>query len=232
MTHPLFLTLFLAQVPPEAAADYAQILQQHVNSAGLVNYQALGKNRAPLDKYLAAVAAAPLPTDKNARMAFYVDAYNALVLRSVLDKGRPRSVLDVKDFFSAADHTVAGKKVSLDGLEKKELNPFAKDPRTHFVLVCGAVGCPILEAKPFFGTNLSARMDAATRRYLASPAGARVSDGKLELSKIFDWYAADFGGAEGALSFVKRYLVPEAAAKLGATPSIGYLDYNWTLNQQ
>jgi hypothetical protein len=100
------------------------------------------------------------------------------------------------------------------------------------VLVCGAVGCPVLEDKPFAGSDMNIRMDAATRRYLSGPTGALVSEGGLQLSKIFDWYAADFKSAGGPLAFVRRHLPSAVDAKLGADPKVSYLEYNWTLNQQ
>ena len=219
-------------VDPPAKKAYAAILAKNVKD-GLVDYAAIAKNdRAPLDAYLDAVANAELPAGRDARMAFYIDAYNALVIRSVIDHGRPRSVLDVEGFFKKKTHRVAKTTMSLDELEKKHLNPFAKDPRTHFVLVCAAVGCPILEPTPYTGTPLEGRLDQATRRYLHAPTGARVADGTIALSKIFDWYKADFGGKDRVLPFVQNYLTPKEKAQLGASPKVTFIDYNWTLNQQ
>lgn len=220
------------QVDPASRKIYEDLLAKHVKN-GRVDYKAIeAQDLAKLDAYVAAVGKAKLSPKKQARIGFYIDAYNALVIRSVIKNGRPRSVLDVKGFFNAQEHTVAGQKMTLDALEKKHLNPFAKDPRTHFVLVCAAVGCPVLESRPYCGSNLDKRMDRATRRYLKSNTGARVKDGAIDLSKIFDWYKADFGGPDGVLAFVKKHL-PEADAKrLGDRPKVGYIDYNWTLNQR
>ncbi|MEM1023896.1 MAG: DUF547 domain-containing protein [Myxococcota bacterium] len=219
-----------AQTSVEAREAYAGLLKRHV-SEGLVDYAALAKDEN-LEVVIDALAKASVPQEKEARIAFYIDAYNALVLHAVVKHGRPRSVLDVKGFFDGLTHTVAGRKLTLDQLEKQVINPFAKDPRTHFVLVCGAVGCPILESKPFSGTPLDARMEAATRRYLQNPRGAQVQEGKLALSKIFDWYAADFGGADKVRSFVEAHLPKAERARLGETYELAFIDYNWTLNQR
>jgi len=219
-------------VAPQARTLYAQVLQRHVED-GRVDYAALKKQSLEdLDRYLEAVAQASLPEDRADRIGFWVDAYNALVLRSVIRHGKPRSVLDVEGFFSEPAHTVARRKVSLDTLEKKVLNPYARDPRTHFVLVCAAVSCPILEKRPYAGSDVSARMETASRRYLASGFGARVDGSTLRLSKIFDWYAEDFGGREGVLEFVRPRLPTKAEAQLPEAPDIAFLDYNWTLNQR
>jgi hypothetical protein len=230
------LSSVIASVPgplaPDAAVKWAEVLSKRVE-AGRVDYRAIEKeDLAKLDGYLAAVAAAKAPSERLAAIAFYGDAYNALVVRSVIRHGRPRSVLDVKDFFAEKVHVVAGQTLSLDDLEKSVLNPVARDPRTHMVLVCAAVGCPRLESTPLTGSDVEARLDRATRAYLASPSGAIAKPGELQLSKIFDWYAADFGGPSGALSFVKRHLTPEALATLGEAAKITFIDYNWTLNQR
>ena len=214
------------------ASPYQEILSAHVKN-GRVDYKAIeAKHMKLLDSQLEAIAKAKLPDERNARIAFLADAYNALVIRSVIANGRPRSVLDVKGFFNEQKHEVAGQRLTLDELEKKVLNPFAKDPRTHFILVCAAVGCPILEPEPFAGSDVEQRMDRATRRYLASPTGAQVSDGALKLSMIFKWYEADFGGAQGVLAFVKKHLPADQVKKLGEQPKVEFIDYNWTLNQQ
>ena len=232
---PLSLTLALAASIPAASSgadDYTDILTTYVKN-GRVDYKGLAANdRAKLDRYLDGVAKAVLPNDRNRRIGFLIDAYNAHVLRAVIKHGRPRSVLDVKDFFKERVHRVAGKTVSLDQLEKEILNPYAKDPRTHFVLVCAAVGCPILESKPYLGDDVDKRMQAATERYLSGPTGARAQSGSVAISKIFDWYAKDFGGADGAKRFILRNLPESARQTAGSDPTIAFLDYNWTLNQQ
>lgn len=228
----LVFALSAAQVPSEAAKEYARILDTYVKN-GRVDYKRLAeKDKAALDAYVAAIGKAKVPSDRAAAIGFYVDAYNALVLKAVIDNGRPRSVLDVKGFFDAQKHEVAGKMVTLNGLEKELLIPFAKDPRLHMVLVCAAVGCPIIESKPYAGSGIDARLDAATRRYLTSPTGGIVSDGAVQLSKIFDWYKGDFGGEAGVLDFVRKHLPPEKAKLLGGSPKVSFIDYNWTLNQQ
>lgn len=218
---------------PSPINAYDKALEAVVQG-GRVNYAALKKGpaREHLEHFLKAVAEEPVPEGRAERVAWYVNAYNALVLRSVVQHGIPKSVLNVDDFFKAREHTVAGQERSLDELEKKVLNPFAKDPRTHFVLVCAAVGCPILEATPFRGQGLERRLERATRRYLESPQGAQTEPGLLRLSKIFDWYAADFGGPDGVRRFVTKRLGSTRKDLLGPDFQVEYLEYDWTLNRQ
>jgi len=230
MNGALLGILLVAQLGQGPARDWQQVLAAHVVD-GRVDYAALEKKSLePLDRYLASVAKAELPEGKDARIGFLIDAYNALVVRAVIESGHQKSVLAVPDFFKAKRHRIAGRTLSLDQLEKELLMPFAKDPRLHFVLVCAAKGCPDLEAVPFSGQPVGARLDAATRRYLAQPKGARVEANKLGLSQIFSWYAADFGGEDGVRRFVLDHLAEPARKLAGPKPALSYVDYDWALN--
>ncbi|MBI2375236.1 MAG: DUF547 domain-containing protein, partial [Deltaproteobacteria bacterium] len=143
----------------------------------------------------------------------------------------PVQVLKVPGFFDKTTWKVAGKDVTLDALEKTVIKQVAKaDPRTHMVLVCGAKGCPVLENKAYLGTEIDKRLDAATKKYLKSPAGAVLSDGAVQLSQIFEWYSADFGGAKGVIDFVKKHLGDDAK-RLGDAPKVSYISYDWNLNK-
>jgi hypothetical protein len=226
------VSVLSAQVPQNALDAYASVLKTRV-SKGRIDYQALAKkDLGKLDLYIKSVGTAKLPAGKRARIGFYVDAYNAFVMKSVIASRFPKSVLKVEGFFDNRKFELAGQTVSLNQLEKKILNPLAKDPRTHMVLVCGAIGCPVIENKPYFGSNLDRRFAAASRRYLQSSSGARASKGRLQLSQIFKWYEADFGGPEGRLAFAKAHLSPAQIKILGDSSRIDFFEYNWELNQQ
>ncbi len=220
------LGLSAAQLTPEDRAIYARILKTHVDERGRIDYRALKQKHATeLARYIKAVADATLP-QATERTAFYIDAYNALVLNSVLQHGRPRSVLDVRGFLRSELHTIAGQKMTLDALRRAMLK--TGDPRIHLALTPGAVSSPRLSARPYVEGELSARLDQQTLSFLRSPYGAKVAYGQLQLSKLFDWHAADFGGSSGILRFVQRYL---PKARILKTRQLFYFDYNWTLNQ-
>lgn len=214
------LLLLVAAAP----SGWAEILEGRVNGEGLVDYRAIAEHDlAKLDAYLETVAKREIPSEAGEALGIMADAYNALVVRAVIRERFPRSVLDVKGFFSDRKHRAFGRELTLDQLEKELIAPRGS-PLHHFLLVCGAVGCPVLERRPFAGDDAKARAEAAARRYLRTPRGAVRAGTTLKLSKIFDWYAKDFGGPAGVRTFV--------AARLdGALPEqLDFLDYNWTLN--
>jgi len=113
---------------------------------------------------------------------------------------------------------------------------WALDPRAHFALVCGARGCPPLQPRAFLPESLDVQLDRASRDALASPRhlnwDARTH--ALEASEVFEWYAADFGGADGALAFIRRYAPASVASRIqhGEAKRIErFIPWDWTLNQ-
>ena len=74
-------------------------------------------------------------------------------------------------------------------------------------------------------------LDAAARSYVNDLRGVRISNGRVTVSKIYDWFHEDFGGsAKGVLSHLKRYAEPELAAELESIGAIHDTAYDWRLN--
>jgi len=243
------LTLFLAcalALPvlfhaPDAHAEdvidhapFDALLEAHVNGRGMVDYKAIQAKRGELDAYVDAIASASVKgKSRKAKLAFYINAYNANVIKMVLDEwgggvNKSRSVIKVDKFFDKPALKVAGKKTSLNELEKGLIIPKFKDARVHFVLVCAAISCPPLQNKALTEKNLNKVMNRATRKFIRK---ATTIDGEtVTTSKLFEWYAGDFEKAEGSVeAYLKKYLEEEDAAKLdGAT--IEFSEYDWALN--
>lgn len=146
--HPWLLILLLAIVPREAeAADHRAfdaILRAHV-ARGQVDYAAISKERkAALGAYLKMIAGAkPEALDSADRLAFYLNAYNALVIKAVVDRWpQISSVRKIDGFFDRLSYQVGGRQLTLNQLENRVIRPTFKDPRIHFALVCAARSCP------------------------------------------------------------------------------------------
>ena len=104
-------------VDQDAALD--RILDTYVRD-GYVYYNALKAGRAALDRYVASLDVAPervARMTENDRRAFWVNAYNALVLRTVINaypiNGKaaaypPKSVAQLPGVFDKVKHRVAG----------------------------------------------------------------------------------------------------------------------------
>ena len=228
------LSLPIADAWAEGGFDHSVwdgLLKKHVRK-GEVAYKKWhgdADSRKALDAHLAALASADPKTiaGRNAKMAFWINAYNACVIDMVLKRYPIKSVMDVKGFFKTEGCNVAGSQRSLDGIEKGILRkkPFG-DPRLHFALNCASKSCPPLLGRAWTGKGLSGHLDKATAGFIKS-GGARVEGGTLHISNLFEWYADDFKKtAPTTHAYIGKYLPAAADASL----AIAYDDYDWSLN--
>ena len=215
---------------------YAELLQRHVHR-GQVDYAGLKRQEEKLDRYLAVLEKVDSRTLGRAqRFAFYINAYNAWTLKLVLT-GYP-GVTSIKQLGSLFRSPwkkkicrLDGKVMSLDDIEHGILRPRFADPRVHFAVVCAARSCPPLQSVPYRGAVLDAQLDAAARAFINDPRANRFEGGVLYVSRIFKWYAGDFGNDPAG--FVARYAGGELKRRLERAPRpvrIAYLEYDWRLN--
>ena len=220
---------------------FDQVLQKYVDSQGRVNYAGLKNDPGTLESYLdLLVVNAP---DNGATfqtgLAFWINAYNALTIKGVLDHYPTTSVRKIKPFggfFSRIKFQVGGRSYTLNDIEHDIIRYEFGDPRIHFALVCASLGCPILEDRAFFPETLEERLDNATAKFINNPEKVRLDreNGILYLSQIFEWFAADFEDTHNSvINFIMEYL-PEADAAFlkGEEIQIQYLQYDWRLNAQ
>ncbi len=203
-------------------------LKKHVKENRVV-YSTINNN-PEFNSLIDEVANASLSEkDPKTKQAFFINAYNLLVLKGVVDVYPIASVLDVNGFFDTKKYLVAGEKMTLNDLEKKQLLRAYQDPRFHFVLVCGALGCPPITDFAYTPENLEPQLEKQTKLALNNPEFIRVDQSKQEakLSEIFKWYAADFGGSKAkTLDYINQY----RETPIPANYKIGFYPYDWSLN--
>ena len=222
-----------AAAPPTLPAATASLLAKVVDAQGNVNYAALKRNPAELQALLKRIdafdAAAAKPAD---REAFYLNAYNVLVIGEVVERYPLESVEKVPGFFDKNLVRVAGEQLTLNDLETRKLRQPYADPRVHFALVCGARGCPRLSRTAYDGAQLDAQLTAQARRVLQDPTFIRVDAKarKAQISQIFKWYEADFqASGKTGVAYVNQY---RGGQIISATFSVDYYPYDWALNSQ
>ena len=222
-------------------SQFDQILKAYVDDEGLVDYRAIAKDRRFQD-YMERIKTAD--TDAmtlDGRLAFWINAYNAVTIDKVIKWKPKKSVRETAirglwtstKFFTSREHVVAGRQLSQDDIEHDILRKQLKDPRIHFAIVCASLSCPKLARFAFSEDNVQRRLENETRKYINSDRGTRIdsAENTLYLSKIFDWFAGDFESKSGSvLAFIKPYLEPAALTFLERKPKIEYLRYNWALN--
>ncbi len=241
------LILFSLIIVPTADAmvfdhsQFDQILKAYVDDQGLVDYNAIAKDRR-FQNYMEQLKTAR--TDEmtiDGRLAFWINAYNVVTIDKVIKWKPKKSVRETAirglwtstKFFTSREHVVAGKQLSQDDIEHEILRKQLKDPRIHFVIVCASSSCPKLARFAFSEEHVQRQLEEQTRKYINSERGTRIdyAENTLYLSKIFDWFAGDFKNTSGAvLAFIKPYLGPDAMTFLERKPKIEYIRYNWALN--
>lgn len=205
-------------------------LGKHVRH-GMVDYPAIKSNPDEIKALVAALAKFDLKTlsGNHAEKAFWINAYNLLVIHAVASHYPIKSPLDVPGFFDRAKHRLAGDSLTLNEIENNKLRKTYGEARIHFALVCAAKGCPELSSQAYIAEKLAAQLDKQTRAALNNAKHVRVNPNAKEvlISEIFKWYEIDFTkNGKTVLDYINQY----RTEKIPADFSISYIPYDWTLN--
>lgn len=206
---------------------FDNLLNTHVTDAGTVNYAAFKKDQVKLDKYLSTLRSNH-PSDswtKNERLAYWINAYNAFTIKLILDNMPVKSILDIHDgkAWDVEWIKLGNKTYSLNHIENKIIRPVFKEPRIHFAVNCAAKSCPPLLNRAYSAKTLDEQLENQTRKFIQNRSFNYISSNSIKLSKIFEWYAEDFGPIT---SFINTY----TKATISAKAKVSYLEYNWELN--
>lgn len=189
------------------------------------------------------------------RLAFWLNVYNALVLHAVVARRAFAGVRKLADFFTASQYMVGGHVFSLDEIEhgllrmnaariafgakplrrdgpRYALAPYMFDERVHFAMYSACRSSPALAYYP--APELAELLERATCRHLAQHVRLAPGGNALIVPRVFDWYAADFGGRRGVLEFIlsrtEDQAVAAAAERNGLGLRLRYAAFDWTLN--
>ncbi|HWI27050.1 MAG TPA: DUF547 domain-containing protein [Stellaceae bacterium] len=208
-----------------------------VNRFDYARAQASG--RATLESYISMLQATPVSQLNRAEQrAYWINLYNAVTTRIVLDHYPTRSIRDISlgpGLFSigpwdAKVVQVEGERLSLNDIEHGILRPIWRDPRLHYALNCAAISCPSLPRVAFTAENTERLLEDGARAYVNDPRGVRIEDGRLIVSSIYLWYRSDFGRDEAAvMDHLRHYAAPELVAQLGRWHAPDGYAYDWRL---
>lgn len=197
-----------------------------------VDYDLLKSNPEQLDNVLNIAADVDLGNvSLNNYKAFWVNCYNLLVIKGILDKYPVKTVLDIDGFFTTATYKVAKEYITLKNIEKQKLKLFLKDPFLNFVLVCGANGCPPLIDRAYLPESIDNQLLDQTAKSINNPKFIRIDEKNkiIEVSEIFDWYKEDFVDKEGKIiDFINKF----RTNKIDNDYKVSYYKYNWSLNKK
>ncbi len=246
--------------------EYQALLHTYVSDDGKVDYERWKDSATDvrrLDAYLSILTHATPETRPELfpaqpdRLAFWMNLYNALVLREILRRWPLASVTDVKinagsylstgkGFFYDVEFQIGGQKMNLYDVENKIIRAQFNDARIHFAINCGSASCPLLRKDAFDAAGLSRQLEEASTQFVNDGKSVGVDEAtrQIRMSKIFEWYTDDFvafARAHGSvaqptvLDFVLLYAKDPLATRLRAARTRGYaivfLDYDWNVNQ-
>ncbi|HEY5691313.1 MAG TPA: DUF547 domain-containing protein [Cyclobacteriaceae bacterium] len=205
-------------------------LKKYVNS-GSVAYTKIKTHRAEIDELYNNIGKVSLAdADSQFKRAFYINAYNLIVIYSIVQHYPVKSPMDIEGFFDKKDHLVAGEQLTLNKLEKDKLISTYKDARLHFVLVCAAKSCPPLLNGAFTKENVEDQLEQRTKITVNNGRWLRVDSKqkRVELSKIFEWYSSDFTtDGKSVLNWINRF----RTTKIPIDYQVAYYEYEWALNE-
>jgi hypothetical protein len=225
------------------------LLRKHVvvlqaGKASQVRYADFAKDRVALKAYLDSVSKVPEAQfngwTRQERMAFLINAYNGFTVEKILT--RYPNLKSIRDFGTVFGNpwkdkffTLFGREAYLDQVEHEMLRkPGAyNELRVHYAVNCASIGCPMLREEAYVADKIEAQLEEQAVRFLSDRSRNRFEAGKLEVSKIFDWFKEDFGVREQYFAKYSKLLAdgPEAQKLVaeGRAP-LSFLDYDWSLN--
>jgi len=193
-----------------------------------------------LESYLDGLQQVPVSSlARREQLAFWLNAYNALTILTVLRHYPVRSIRDIDispGLFAAGPWgrkllTVEGQTISLDDIEHRILRPIWRNPLIHYGVNCASLGCPDLPARAFTGQTVITRLEAAARAFINHPRGVALTQDGLTVSSIYSWFREDFGQDDRAvIGHLAGFAEPSLAARLGGIPAISDYAYDWSLN--
>ncbi len=232
----LLLANNVAAVEPDWK-DYASVLksvkqgEKNGTPLALVDYATLKKSGL-VDKVYQQISAYPVESldGREEVLAFYINTYNILALKTVLDHWPLESIKDVGSFFKPVwgkqAGAIGGNFVSLDDVENNIIRPMG-EPRIHLAIVCASVSCADLRNEPYTAVKLNKQLDAQTNAFLRNDKkGLYIDKDKIVVSSIFKWFKKDFEKVGGVETFIRSY-----RTDLPATYAIdAEIDYDWSVN--
>lgn len=221
------LLLLTLGVKADFFTDADAFLKKHVVS-GQVDYEAIKAEPTELNALVKTIGSFT-PGSGDAGKAFWLNAYNILVIKNVVDHYPIAKPLDVPGFFDKVTFKIAGSTMTLSDIENKKVRPTYKDARVHFALVCAAKSCPPLMTGAFLPSKVESQLETLTKTAMNSKSFIKVNDATktVEISQILDWYKDDFlAVTKTQLDYVNKY----RTTPIPTTYKVGFYEYNWALN--
>lgn len=167
--------------------------------------------------------------DESIKKAYLINAYNLFVIDQIVSNYPISSPMDVTGFFENKNSILNGEMISLNVLENELLRKTYKDPRLHFVLVCGGLGCPPITNFAYTPIDLEKQLEQQTTIALNNSEFVyqKEEEKSIYLSEIFTWYTSDFGkNNKEVITYINSYRQTPFSTEF----KVKNYTYDWTIN--
>lgn len=204
------------------------LLNKYVSKAGNVDYAGLKSEVSKLDLYLADLSNNTIADNwsRNEKLAYWINAYNAFTIKLILNNYPLSSImnLDGGKPWDVKWIQLGSSTYSLNQIENEIIRPQFQEPRIHFAVNCAAKSCPPMANKAFTADNLNALLESRTKAFINNTKYNSISATAPSVSKIFEWYAGDFGNL---IDYLNKY----TDVKIKSSANVTYKEYDWALNK-
>lgn len=229
-----------AATEPFSHSDFTELLKEHVDDEGLVDYEEINDDREDLKEYLNQLST-NAPNDNSwseeEQLAYWINAYNAFTIELILKYYPIKSIRDIGSTIQIPFINtpwdikfieIAGEKYSLNNIEHNIIRKKWKEPRIHFALNCASLSCPRLRTEGYEASKLNSQLDEQARAFINNEELNKITTEKAMVSELFDTYEGDFTQGQSIREFINQY----AENPIGENTQIEYLEYDWSLNVQ
>ena len=229
-------------------AQFTRLLADYVDEQGRVDYAGLKQAAdSRLEPYLQQLAETnPANLSRDARLAFWINAYNAYALKLIVDHypvstiwattPGPAEPSKENSPFQMDVGPVADTARTLDEIEHEIIRKRFDEPRIHFAVVCAAADCPPLRREAYTGPQLDDQLDDQGRTFLHNDQKNKIpaGDDRIALTSILKWFGSDFGSStDDVQKYIARYFEGTVRERLAqADYEVEFLSYDWSLNAQ
>lgn len=219
---------------------FDSLLQDYVDSSGLVDYKCLQGDSLKLDRYLKILNDYPPPNSASQafKLAFWINAYNAFTLKLIITHYPLKSINELQpQFYIPMVNSVWEKQlfeidqrpISLSQIEHQILRKEFDEPRIHFAINCASISCPKLLNRAYTSQSLEQELQKQTVLFFNDSTKNQINNKVIRVSKILLWFRDDFTKNGTLIEFINNYKTPKI--KMYKHPKMEYLDYDWRLNE-
>jgi hypothetical protein len=211
---------------------------EHIN---LVDYAHITQaDLTLLKEYLTSMAQLNIDNYNRAeQLAYWINVYNALTVQTVANYYPVSSIQEINispGLFSIGPWganliTIKQTTLTLDDIYNRIIRAIWNDPRTHYTLNNASFGAPNLSLQVYQGDTLEQQLNTAASTYINSLRGVSVIEGRLIISKLYDWYEEDFGGnKQNVITHLLQFAKEPLRSQLKHINTIDSYTYNWHIN--